>query len=146
MWRSLIVAAACATLVSSGVAGAAAKRSISITGVSVQGSVAVVTVKIAGWKMYPRLVGKTTRSPDGGHWHIFVDGKYNGFSASATTGKTLKLADGQHVVRAELARNDHSPLKPPVRSRAVSVTIGGAPPGGGSEPPPSDPGYDPGYG
>jgi hypothetical protein len=60
--------------------------------------------------MYPKLVGKKPNKPDGGHWHIFVDGKYNNYTANATTGRSLKLKPGWHKVQAELANNDHSEL------------------------------------
>lgn len=131
-----------AALVSVGIAAAAPKPSISIVGVSQVNGVVTVSVKIVGWKMYPKLVGKKRRSADGGHWHIFVDGRYNGFSASRTLGRTTKLAAGAHTIRVELAHNDHSLLRPAVRSRAVRVDVA-APPEG--EPPPEDPGGDYGY-
>jgi hypothetical protein len=87
------------------------------------GHVAVLTVKITGWKMYPALVGKSTNKSNGGHWHIFVDGKYNNYSANPTTGKSLKLKPGWHKVQAELANDDHSELSPPVKSKTLRVHI-----------------------
>ena len=136
MVRTALVSVALALLVSAGLAAAATQRSIAITSASADGDVVTVKVRITGWKMYPRLVGKSARRADGGHWHVFVDGKYNGFSSHPTTGRTTKLAEGSHTIRVELANNDHSSLKPPVRSRNVTVTIA-ASGGGGGEPPPT---------
>lgn len=131
-----------AVLISVGIAAAAPKPSISIVGVSEADRVVTVRVKVTGWKMYPKRVGKKRRSGGGGHWHIFVDGRYNGFSASRTLGRTTKLAAGAHTIRVELAHNDHSPLRVAVRSRAVRVDVATPPKG---EPPPAGPGGDDGY-
>ena len=104
-----------------------AGRSISIDKTSsASNGIVTVTVKINGWKMYPALVGKKPNRPSGGHWHIFVDGKYSNASANATTGKTVVLTKGTHKVYAELANNDHSLLSPPVVSRTVTVKVGGS--------------------
>lgn len=143
MNRASIVAAALVLLITAGMAaaaGVAVKRSIAITGTSESGGVVTVKVKISGWKMYPALMGAKTKSADGGHWHIYVDGQYNVGLANAKSGRTTKLAEGKHALYVELVNNDHSSLAPPVRSRPVSVTIA-ATSGGGGEPP-----MDPGYG
>lgn len=113
------------TGVLAGAAGAALPRTIAIVGSSTSGGIVTVKVKIGGWKLYPARVGKKPNAADGGHWHIFVDGKYNNFAAT-TTGRTLKLAPGSHTIRAELANNDHSSLKPRVQSGSVTVTIAAA--------------------
>lgn len=82
-----------------------------------------VNVKIRGWKMYPKAVGSKKLAKDGGHWHIYVNGKYNTYSANATVGKTTPLKKGDYKLRAELANNDHSPLKEPAKSKTISVMV-----------------------
>ena len=109
-------------------AGATTSRSTarSITLLSVhelRGSVVQVNVRITGWKMLPTKVGKKPNSATGGHWHIFVNGKYNNFSANARTGKSLKLEHGTYKIQAELANNDHSELNPPVKSKVMSIKV-----------------------
>ncbi|HEY6963246.1 MAG TPA: hypothetical protein VI408_15275 [Gaiellaceae bacterium] len=98
--------------------------SIKLESARAVGHTIVVHVQIEHWKMLPSRVGKKPNSPTGGHWHVFVDGKYNNFSANATTGKALKVTAGWHIVQAELANNDHSELKPPVKSRTMRVHVG----------------------
>ena len=109
-------------------AGATTTRSAarSITLVSVHelsGSVVQVNVRITGWRMIPSRVGKKPNIATGGHWHIFVNGKYNNFSANARTGKTTKLRRGTYRIQAELANNDHSELSPPVKSKVMSIKV-----------------------
>jgi hypothetical protein len=117
-----------AIVILSGAAGGSAStgRSISLIKVSAAPSgIVTVTVRISGWKMYPARVGKRPNKPNGGHWHIFVDGKYNSYSANATTGKTGALKKGVHTISVALANNDHSPLAPPVKSRTIRLQVGG---------------------
>jgi len=109
-------------------AGAHSTRqaSPSITLVSVKelpGRIVRVEVRITAWKMIPSKVGKKPNSATGGHWHIFVNGKYNNLSANATTGRTVKLRRGRYAIRAELAYNDHSELTPPARSRTLTIKV-----------------------
>jgi hypothetical protein len=121
-------------VVALGLAGAAmaapasrttAMRDISITNFKVNKGAGTVTVfvRIHDWKMYPKLVGRKTLKADGGHWHIFVNGKYNTYSASATKGVTLKLKKGDYKITVALANNDHSPVKGTHPSKAISVMI-----------------------
>ena len=122
----LLVVAGLSVGVSTGSASSAG-RSISIDKTSAASNgIVTVTVKINGWKMYPALVGKKPNRPNGGHWHIFVDGKYNNASASTTSGKTVVLKKGVHKIYVELANNDHSLLSPPAVSRTVTVKVGGS--------------------
>ena len=83
-----------------------------------------VFVKIRGWKMYPSLVGKKTNKPDGGHWHIYVNGKYNTYSANPTKGTTTKLKKGDYKIYVALANDDHSPVKGTHSSKTVTVMVG----------------------
>jgi hypothetical protein len=103
----------------------AAPRAIQLVEAKVDHGVIRVTVKIRGWKMYPQLVGKKPK-PDGGHWHIYVNGRYNNFSTSPTKGQTdpkKKLTPGSYKVYAALANNNHTLLKPSVKSKTVTVTV-----------------------
>jgi len=109
--------------------GAAAARDNGTPGIALlsakaTGHTIIVTVRIHDWKMLPSRVGKKPNSATGGHWHVFIDGKYNNFSANATTGKALKVKSGWHTVMAELANNDHSELSPPRKSKTMRVHVG----------------------
>ena len=109
--------------------GAAAARAHGTPGITLlsakaSGHTIVVTVRVHDWKMFPSRVGKKPNSTEGGHWHVFVDGKYNNFSANAHTGKALKVKAGWHTVRVELANNDHSELSPPRKSKSMRVHVG----------------------
>jgi len=98
---------------------------ISITSFKVnKGGTVTVFVKVRGWKMYPKLVGKKTNKANGGHWHIFVNGKYNTYSANATKGTTLKLKKGDYKITVALANDDHSPVKGTHASKAVTAMVG----------------------
>lgn len=126
-------------------AAAAGKPAVTVTGTTVKGGIVTVAVRITGWKLLPARVGKKPNTPGGGHWHVFVDGKYNN-AVAATRGATTKLAPGAHTIRAELANNDHSRLSPPVRSVAVKITVAAAAAaaGGATPPAPGDKGTDTG--
>jgi hypothetical protein len=128
---SLVTLVAALGLVASGGAAMAQRtsmmRDISITNFKVNNKTGVVTVlvKVRGWKMYPSLVGKKTLKTDGGHWHIFVNGKYNNYSANAKKGVTTKLKKGDYKITVALANNDHSPVKGTHPSKPVSVMVDG---------------------
>lgn len=143
------IAALAAAAALAGPAAAAGTPTVAITGTAVKGGVVTVTVRITGWKLLPALVGKAANTPGGGHWHVFVDGKYN-TAAATSRGVTNKLAAGAHTIAAELANNDHSRLSPPVRSAAVKVIVAAAPAAGGTPAPApadktADEGGAPGY-
>ena len=76
MLRKLALSALAVAAVAVPVAGAAGHPSVKITSATASGKTIVVHVKIGDWKMYPSLVGKKPNHADGGHWHIYVDGKY----------------------------------------------------------------------
>lgn len=58
-----------------------------------------------------------------GHWHVLIDGVYATASAGPTAVLTA-LTPGQHLIEAQLANNDHSPLSPPAYYD-LYVTVGG---------------------
>jgi hypothetical protein len=131
--RKLLVLAAALVLGISIVAAAQAgtrahdsmMRGITLTNYKVNGNGTVtVFVKVHDWKMYPALVGKKTNKPDGGHWHIYVNGKYNNYSASTKSGHTTKLKHGDYKLYVALANDDHSPVKGAERSKTVTVMVG----------------------
>jgi len=80
-----------------------------------------VHVKVRGLKLAPALIGKKNVAGKG-HWHIYVNGKYNNASG-ATSGKTKVLKKGDYKVYVTLNNNDHSPLSEPTRSKAISVMV-----------------------
>jgi hypothetical protein len=96
---------------------------IQITGYKVNADRTVtVKVKIRGLKMAPAKVGKASVAGQG-HWHIYVNGKYNTFSANATTGRTKKLKNGDYKLYVELVNNDHSPLSEKTVSKKIRVMV-----------------------
>lgn len=135
-------AAAAAALAAALPVGAATSPSISIARTSVKDGAVLVTATISNWKLLPARVGKTPNAAGGGHWHIFVDGKYVNFSA-ARTGTTKRLSPGEHTIVLELANNDHSSLAPRVRSAAVKVTVPAAAAAGGAAATPGGAGSPP---
>jgi hypothetical protein len=87
--------------------------------------------------MYPALVGKDPR-PDGGHWAIYVEGRFNNRSTNPRLGRTKMLRPGTYTVFAALVNNDGTQLRPRVRSGLVNVRVGamdGGPPTTPDEPP-----------
>ena len=126
---SLVTLVAALGLVASGGVAMAQRTSmmheISITNFKVNNKTGVVTVlvKVRGWKMYPALVGKKTNKADGGHWHIYVNGKYNTYSANATKGTTTKLKKGDYKITVALANDDHSPVKGTHPSKAITAMV-----------------------
>ena len=83
-----------------------------------------INVKIRGFKMAPGSVGKKTNKVGSGHWHIYVNGKYNNAVANPTMGKTKKLKKGEYKVYVELANNDHSSLNEKTVSKTIPVMVG----------------------
>jgi len=80
-----------------------------------------ISVKIRGLELAPALVGKKNAAGKG-HWHIYVNGKYNNFAA-ATSGRTKALKKGDYKVYVTLNDNDHSPLSEPTRSKTITVMV-----------------------
>ena len=104
---------------------AQAARSIRILSATASNGVITLRVTITGWKMYPRLVGKAPK-PDGGHWHVYVDGRFNNDATNATRGTTKLtrlLSPGTYRVSAHLANNNHVEPRPRIVSNVVTVRI-----------------------
>jgi hypothetical protein len=88
-----------------------AKRSIAITKAVDDHGVIRLTVKMTGWR---------------GRWNIYVNGRYNNFSASRTTGSTNRsrpLEPGSYRIYVALANANRTLVRPIVRSKTVSVTV-----------------------
>lgn len=83
-----------------------------------------INVKIRGLKLAPALIGKKNVAGKG-HWHVYVNGKYNNASG-ATSGKTKPLKKGDYKVYVTLNNNDHSPLSEPTRSKTIRVMVDAA--------------------
>jgi hypothetical protein len=117
-----------ASVVASAQAGARSHgsmmRGIVITNFKVNADRTVtVFVKLHDWKLYPKLVGSKMNKKDGGHWHIYVNGKYNAYSASPKSGRTTALKKGDYKLYVALANDDHSPVKGADRSKTISVMV-----------------------
>lgn len=82
-----------------------------------------INVKIRGFKLAPALIGNKKNTAGKGHWHMYVNGKYNNASG-ATSGKTKVLKKGDYKVYVTLNNNDHSPLSEPTRSKTITVMVG----------------------
>ena len=128
--RRIITLAAVLALGAVAVGGAAQARTgaaegmvgIQITNFKVNPNHTVtIDVKVRGLKLAPALVGKKNVAGKG-HWHIYVNGKYNNFAAGMA-GKTKPLKKGDYKVYVTLNNNDHSPLSEPTRSKAISVMV-----------------------
>ena len=128
--RRIITLAAVLALGAVAVGGAAQARpgaaegmyGIQITNFKVNPNHTVtINVKIRGLQLAPASVGKANVAGRG-HWHIYVNGKYNNFAA-ATSGKTKALKKGDYKVYVTLNNNDHSSLSEPTRSKTISVMV-----------------------
>ncbi len=128
--RRIITLAVVLVLGTAVVGGAAQARSgaargmyaIQITNFKVNPNKTVtISVKIRGLELAPALVGKKNVAGKG-HWHIYVNGRYNNFAA-ATSGRTKALKKGDYKVYVTLNDNDHSPLSEPTRSKTITVMV-----------------------
>jgi len=79
-------------------------------------------IQIRGWKMYPGRVGSTLNDADGGHYHVYVNGRYHTFGTNSTRARACGLAGGRtYRLQVVLARNDHSELN--ARSGVVAAIL-----------------------
>jgi hypothetical protein len=105
-----------------------ASASITITapaqGATIFGNSTTVTVTVANFALSPAHVG-TAPVEGEGHWHVLVDGVYQGFSAT-TSAVVTGLTVGDHTLRVELHNNDHSALAVDVFA-VVTIHVAGAP-------------------
>jgi hypothetical protein len=79
-------------------------------------------LRLLGWKMYPGQVGQPVNQVDGGHYHVYVNGKYYAFGSNAERARACGLTRGRtHSLRVVLAYNNHTELK--ARSQTITVTL-----------------------
>jgi hypothetical protein len=101
------------------------KASVRVTQVLPNANTGCVTLRLdlRGWKMYPGRIGKTTNDGDGGHYHVYVNGKYHNFGSNAYRARACGLATSKtYQLQVILAYNDHTELA--ARSQVVSAILG----------------------
>jgi hypothetical protein len=82
-----------------------------------------IEIEIRGWVMYPGRVGQSAIDTDGGHYHVYVNGKYHNFGSNANRARACGLASGaSYQLQVVLARNDHSQLN--ARTKVISAILG----------------------
>lgn len=104
--------------------GTAGRGYVQITRVYPNPNTGCITLglRLYGWQMYPGQVGSPTTQPDGGHYHVYVNGKYHNFGSNPNRARACGLAGGQsYSLRVILANNDHSELR--ARSQLVSAVL-----------------------
>lgn len=79
-------------------------------------------LRIRGWKMIPGSVGNPVNVRGGGHYHIYVNGKYYAYGSNAHQAKVCGL-DGGETYRFQviLAWNNHQELS--ARSQVVTAVV-----------------------
>lgn len=104
------------------------RSALSITapvgGAVVWGDSVPVAVAVTDFTLNPGDVGAAPVQAEG-HWHLFVDGVYVRYVLEPATVLT-GLAPGEHIVRAVLYNNDHTPVAVPV-SDEVTVHVAAIP-------------------
>ena len=79
-------------------------------------------LRLLGWQMFPAEVGSPVNRVEGGHYHIYVNGKYHSVGSNPVRARACGLATGvTHKLRVVLANNDHSELR--ARSQIVTVVL-----------------------
>ena len=128
MIRRLVATALAGAVVAAGgvaqaVPGAAQRTpSIAIVGWKVSKHNVTLKVKITGWRMVAARTGPGAKFGVG-HWEIFANGSYAGYSTNPSTGTVTGLPTGICRIHVELARRDFTRPSPPVRSRTIVVRI-----------------------
>jgi hypothetical protein len=104
--------------------GTAGRGYVKITRVYPNPNTGCVTLRLRlyGWQMYPGQVGSPVNQADGGHYHVYVNGKYHNFGSNPNRARACGLAGGRsYSLRVILANNDHSELR--ARSQLVSAVL-----------------------
>ncbi len=87
--------------------GAPAIQIVSPTNGATIGEHVIVQARVNGFALNPVAIGTAAKAGEG-HWHLYVDGKLAGLSASSVADVTL--TPGQHTLKVELHNNDHTPV------------------------------------
>jgi hypothetical protein len=93
-------------------------------GAIIYGNATALTVLVTNFTLSAAHVGQAPVAGEG-HWHVFVDDVYSGFSATSSFDLT-GLAVGDHTLKVELYNNDHSELGMDVVAQ-VTVHVGAVP-------------------
>ncbi len=104
--------------------GTAGRGYVQITRVYPNPNTGCITLRLRllGWKMYPGQVGSPVNQFDGGHYHVYVNGKYHNFGSNPNRARACGLAGGQsYSLRVVLANNNHRELR--ARSQLVSAVL-----------------------
>jgi hypothetical protein len=100
------------------------KAAVTITQVIDNPATGCVTLKIdlKGWKLYPGQIGASTNQPDGGHFHVYVNGQYWTVGANPHRARACGLEHGKtYQMQVVLAYNNHTEIA--ARSRVVSAIL-----------------------
>jgi hypothetical protein len=83
-----------------------------------------ITLKIdlKGWRLYPGQIGDSVNQPDGGHYHVYVNGQYWTVGANAHRARACGLERGKtYQMQVVLAYDNHTEIA--ARSRVVSAIL-----------------------
>lgn len=82
-----------------------------------------VELRIRGFTMAPGLIGDPSIKRGQGHYHVYVNGKYNSLGANPRNARACGLETGRtYNVQVILAYNNHTELA--ARSQVVSAALG----------------------
>jgi hypothetical protein len=77
---------------------------------------------ILGWRMYPKEIGEEKLRPNGGHYRVYVDGRFRTNGKNPRYVNVCRLSRGDtHRLRVVLAYNDGTELA--ARSQVVTVEL-----------------------
>jgi hypothetical protein len=78
--------------------------------------------RIRGWKMYPGQIGDPVNQAGGGHYHVYVNGKYHNVGANARRARACGLARGAtYRLQVILAFDNHQEIG--ARSQVVTAVL-----------------------
>ena len=104
--------------------GTAGKGYVKITRVHPNPKTGCISLRLRllGWQMYPQWVGNPHNAVDGGHYHVYVNGKYHSVGTNPLAARACGLEGGRsYTLRVVLANNDHSELR--ARSQVVTAVL-----------------------
>jgi len=85
----------------------------------IDGTIVTVKVNVTNFKL-SAIVANPVKRVNDGHIHYFIDGKEQRSNLKVTSFSGVQ--PGNHMLRAELYNNDHTPLVPPVFD-TVPITV-----------------------
>lgn len=79
-------------------------------------------LRIRGWKMYPGQIGDPVNQRGGGHYHVYVNGKFHNVGARAGGARACGLARGaSYRLQVVLAFDNHQEIA--ARSQVVTAVL-----------------------